>query len=84
MEEYLLRHSLIETDGIEESRRIHERIKNSILECYPQLQQFCSHEKMCRAFDHITEAIRQNMPFETLDEIERAIKGEDVLRLIRY
>jgi hypothetical protein len=67
----------------EKSRAIHEVVKANIAEKYPHLKKQRSKKEVQERFDNITEKIRRRMQCETLEELEKAIRGDE-LGLVRY
>lgn len=65
------------------SRRIHEAVKAQIAEEYPELKRPRTPEQIKKDFDRITKKIRKQIPFKSLEEMERAMRGDD-FGLVRY
>ena len=68
---------------LEKSRAIHAVVKAKITEKYPRLREQCSQKEVQERFDNITEKIRRQMQCETLEELEKIIRGDE-LGLVRY
>lgn len=68
---------------LEQSRDIHATVKANITKKYPHLKEPRSQKEVQKQFDNITEKIRQKMQYETLEELEKVIRG-DKLGLVRY
>lgn len=83
VKEYLTRHKPSQTEGLETSQRIQEAIRARILQEHPELKKSRTTECSKQEFERITMKIRKKMPWKRLQELEQAMRGND-LGLVRY
>ena len=79
----MVRNHAKNVSALEESRRMHNRIKAQMRKRNPALRKGLARREVVKEMDRLSKKVADGMPFKTWQEMQAAMRGEDQYDFLR-